>query len=282
MNLFKKVWAQFVLLLLWLWAILPKALDWIGRTTLPDDWGQLMDERLPAVLQWLFSTPWWVPAALATLLTGWLIWASWPRRDEPTISAAQEQAPAEHDESPTDANQEDKPNEYAGHPFKSDGLYVGTMRVSLGMLDQRQVEISMTCFNGTGHAIIVRKVSGNIRVVATKDKKQLEEQELPAALVSDRFDMTKPIGSYAEFTISLEQPVTKKIADILAELDGSHSASFYLENLNVMVSPVLFPEKLFRLPQWDGVRLSRNGEQPHWGRIHTMKTRITTIGVSVS
>lgn len=41
-----------------------------------------MDEKLPAVLSWLFTTPWWVPAVLATTLTAWLVWPArlpWPK-----------------------------------------------------------------------------------------------------------------------------------------------------------------------------------------------------------
>lgn len=39
-----------------------------------------MTERLPAALDWLFSTPGWVPGILATVLTLWLMWISWPRQ----------------------------------------------------------------------------------------------------------------------------------------------------------------------------------------------------------
>ena len=67
-------WALNVLLLLWV--ILPKAIDWVGRSTLPDDWEQLMTEKLPKWADWLFSTPWYVPALLATGLTIWLMWVS--------------------------------------------------------------------------------------------------------------------------------------------------------------------------------------------------------------
>ncbi len=84
MDSLKKVGGWAVALLLWLWAVLPKALDWVGRTTLPDDWEQLMAERLPAWTAWLFSTPWWVPALLAATLTFWMIWISRPRAQAET------------------------------------------------------------------------------------------------------------------------------------------------------------------------------------------------------
>lgn len=40
-----------------------------------------MDESLPAVLGWLFTTPSWVPAILATALTAWLIWITRPTNE---------------------------------------------------------------------------------------------------------------------------------------------------------------------------------------------------------
>lgn len=43
-----------------------------------DDFDQLL-ERLPKWADWLFSTPWPVPAVLAALLTAFLVWLSWPR-----------------------------------------------------------------------------------------------------------------------------------------------------------------------------------------------------------
>lgn len=63
---------------LWLWAVVPKALDWVGRSTLPDDWRQLMDDRLPAWAGWLFSTPSWAPVVLAAIATGWLMYITRP------------------------------------------------------------------------------------------------------------------------------------------------------------------------------------------------------------
>lgn len=50
-------------------------LDLIGYTTAPDDFA-LFRQRLPNVLEWLFSTPWWVPSLLMAglvALAAWLI-----------------------------------------------------------------------------------------------------------------------------------------------------------------------------------------------------------------
>src|SRR5947207_1636193 len=64
------------------WAILIWVSNWIGRSTVVDDYNQLV-ERLPAIVAWLLSTPWWVPAMLASILTVFLVWLSWPRSSEP-------------------------------------------------------------------------------------------------------------------------------------------------------------------------------------------------------
>lgn len=60
------------------WAGVKGAVALIGASTVGDDFNQLL-ERLPKWAEWLFSTPWWVPAGLATSLTFFLIWLSWPR-----------------------------------------------------------------------------------------------------------------------------------------------------------------------------------------------------------
>lgn len=70
------------------WAVVKVFIDWIGRSTLPEDWSELVTEKLPSWAAWLFSTPSWVPALLAATLTGFLIYISWPRK--PTTSSSNE------------------------------------------------------------------------------------------------------------------------------------------------------------------------------------------------
>ena len=65
-------------ILLWTWLATKVAVTLIGASTVGDDFNQLV-ERLPKWAEWLFSTPWWVPTILATVLTCFLIWLSWPR-----------------------------------------------------------------------------------------------------------------------------------------------------------------------------------------------------------
>jgi hypothetical protein len=81
MTLFQRGMARaatiVVAILFWVWLATKGAVTLIGATTVADDYNQFI-ERLPAISQWLFSTPWWVPAILASLLTGFLVWLSWP------------------------------------------------------------------------------------------------------------------------------------------------------------------------------------------------------------
>jgi hypothetical protein len=105
MRLFKRIIGFFAAILLWLWALLPKGIDLVGRTTLPDDWRQLMDEKLPVAFQWLFSTPYWVPAVLALALTIWIMWPSksW-NASRPTTSD-------DRPEDPSSSPEEHRPRE---------------------------------------------------------------------------------------------------------------------------------------------------------------------------
>lgn len=63
----------------WTWAALNFTLNLVGKSTVVDDFNLLVG-RLPDIVRWLYSTPWWVPAILAAILTAFLIWLSWPRQ----------------------------------------------------------------------------------------------------------------------------------------------------------------------------------------------------------
>jgi hypothetical protein len=62
----------------WAWAAITFTLDWVGRSTVIDDFSALQ-ERLPAILQWVYAnTPWWTPTALGASAIAFLVWLSWP------------------------------------------------------------------------------------------------------------------------------------------------------------------------------------------------------------
>lgn len=67
--------------ILWLWVILQNFLFLLGITKADEDFLSLVS-RLPRWAEWLFSTSPWVPAFLATALTGFLVWLSWPHQSE--------------------------------------------------------------------------------------------------------------------------------------------------------------------------------------------------------
>lgn len=57
------------------------AVEIVGASTTPDDFA-LLKQRMPAMLNWLFSTPWWVPTILlfgASAAAAWLIWTGTKR-----------------------------------------------------------------------------------------------------------------------------------------------------------------------------------------------------------
>ncbi len=61
---------------LWSYALLRLFMDWVGRSTVVDDWKQLT-ESMPNLISWLLSTPSWVPAICAftfTLATIYFMW----------------------------------------------------------------------------------------------------------------------------------------------------------------------------------------------------------------
>lgn len=64
-------------IILWVCFVLKLIADWIGRTTVVDDFNQLV-ERMPIIVGWIVATPWWVPGGLAGVLTAFLMWAGWP------------------------------------------------------------------------------------------------------------------------------------------------------------------------------------------------------------
>lgn len=77
-QFFKKVIVQIGAVLFAALTAVKLAFDWVGRSTLVDDWDQLVNEKLPEFLSWLFQTPWWVPGLITALLCGWLMYVTRP------------------------------------------------------------------------------------------------------------------------------------------------------------------------------------------------------------
>ena len=60
-------------------------LDGLGYTTAPEDYVALQ-EKLPKVLDWLFSTPWYVPSLTMLAFTGLVIWICWPKTSKISVT----------------------------------------------------------------------------------------------------------------------------------------------------------------------------------------------------
>lgn len=78
-------------LVFWAWSLALGGVDWLGRIMLMHDYDQAL-QRLPKWAEWLFATPWWVPATLASALTLFFLWLSWPRMHLVSLSPGASQA----------------------------------------------------------------------------------------------------------------------------------------------------------------------------------------------
>jgi hypothetical protein len=78
MKRFRSILGAVFTALLWIYAILRAALDWMGRGELFDD-PQKAKDLVVRGINWLFSTPWWVASLLALIATLFLFW---PRVEE--------------------------------------------------------------------------------------------------------------------------------------------------------------------------------------------------------
>lgn len=77
MQLLKIIGGVAVTIILIVLGLVRLAFEVIGASTAPDDFQQLQD-RMPKIMAWLFTTPWPVPTLLFVVLTalaGWLLWS---------------------------------------------------------------------------------------------------------------------------------------------------------------------------------------------------------------
>lgn len=59
-------------LISWTWATVTFVFDWIGRSTVGDDYNQAL-LRLPGLVKWITTLPWYVPITLAVALSAALV-----------------------------------------------------------------------------------------------------------------------------------------------------------------------------------------------------------------
>lgn len=261
------------------WAILDRLLDLVGKTTLPDDWRQLMDERLPAWFGWLFSTPWWVPATLAVAAFAWMIWITVPRGKEQadadllkqqrlmrkeqrlnrTDSDAFRQSEATRS-GKTAISGDDREPQY----FEARGLFVGQMSVAVDKLEQHGIiTITAHCFNATNHPVALRNVSGVVSATA-KDSGSFGKLEPPS--VSSRWEV-HDISYLSLFILGLEQQLSSELAERVHTMGDGDWVSLNFSDLKILFESKNDPKQVATLPIWDGVTIMRTMRRVHCGRV---------------
>ncbi|WAJ27916.1 hypothetical protein [Antarcticirhabdus aurantiaca] len=137
-----------------------------------------------------------------------------------------------------------------------DRLHVGLVRVDTrDLLDRRELEFYIHSFNGSGASILVREVTGRIEVNVGSNPTKLTTTIMSAWLV-DNPSLNK-IEPYKAFYLSARCRVGEDIVAAFEELHGDNSISFILEELDISVQSIRFPDQKVRLPLWDGVTVSR-------------------------
>jgi hypothetical protein len=232
-------------------------LDIIGYSTLPDD-TKVAADRLDAFFMWLLGLPWWATLGFALASTMWLMWVSWPRSTQRVAAELAFSGQTER-AGETDAGEAPPGLVFpASSSFEEKGLYVGSIAVSTGKLaEERVIEITARCFNGTGSPIFVHRAEGAITAKEGRGGSAHDVGELPVPWLKDEPN-TDNIAAFSEFPVVLEQRVPGEIARRILDMDSTYSISFDLGALRIRVGSTLSRDHLVDLPLWDGVSISRN------------------------
>jgi hypothetical protein len=229
-------------------------------------------------LAWLFTTPWWVPAALATMLTFFLIWLSWPPRQAETKSIEPLTAPdgaIEGGDVPRfEGIVSDPP------PFDPKRLWVGAMGVDTSKLEGELIlEIWANCFNGTGHPIFIHRVRGVIAASEKSDGTATQLGDLPPPVLGDNkhYERVEP---YHDIHVRFEQRVSMEIANKILEVSEKANVSLDLERLEIIVCSHNDPKQTARMPVWDAIRLHRSSGDIRANKIHVLRVK-EAIGITV-
>ena len=267
----KKIAGWLIAAVLWLWSMLPKIIDWIGKTTLPDDWKQLMSEKLPSWAAWLFSTPWWVPALLALTLTIWMIWISWPRQG-PHVPP---DADVKHD-----TPKAIKKHELLPAPdvttFGEKGIYIGRIFVETDKLKDDLVMLFVTVgFNASGYAFKIESVEGCVSFVSKLVDGSTEKTDLPTPRFAAERGPAGKIPNLTEFMYIFEQGVPKALASEIIESATKKHAEFHFDKLKVTVAA---DSTRLTIPLWEAVTIRKPWEQFSTGRIVFARMKLVEFG----
>lgn len=88
----RRFWAKLIAavvdLLLWVWAAVRLIMDWVGRSTFFED-ADSAEGKAVSAFNWLLTTPWYVPAGLASVLTAATIVLLWRSHDRLEVAASE-------------------------------------------------------------------------------------------------------------------------------------------------------------------------------------------------
>ncbi|HEY4846629.1 MAG TPA: hypothetical protein VIH87_02260 [Methylocella sp.] len=133
------------------------------------------------------------------------------------------------------------------------GLYVGEIYFDLSRLDgDRYIEIAIRVFNCTGSIITMSGLKGSISFGAIGGAPSIEEVSLPPPTI--RADTDKTIHPSREWFVILAQHVPAATADTISSLlSEKRRVKFDLDALDILVCLADQPDKIERLPLWNGL-----------------------------
>ncbi len=248
-NTIARIGALIGAIFFWTWLVVQGVVNWIGRSTVVDDFNLLV-ERLPGVVGWLYTTPWWVPAGLGSLLTGFLIWLAWPTRPDELVKKGLLALPMES--RPTQSAPRGV-EELPPLPEFPNSMLVADLEMNLGRVGQPApwLDFHGVGFNGSRHRLIILSVAGRVRVDGAEFP---QEPTLFAAPLA--------VEPYSLFSFTMNLALNDKGAQFLMGHPGTYSVGFLGTRLifqrDAQVgNPEALPRYEYRLPS--GVSFTRSG-----------------------
>ena len=148
------------------------------------------------------------------------------------------------------------------------GLYIGNIIASAGSLrDDHRLELAIIGFNGSGEAISISDIAGQIRA-GDGNIRDMDPLDIPAMRSSVRAE------SGGEFVLVLHQHLTPSQAkEFLVALENER-LQLDLRSLHITVACVSDISRSTRLPLWDAVALRRRDD--------IVSNRVTIMGIQAA
>lgn len=135
------------------------------------------------------------------------------------------------------------------------GLYIGYIIASAsGLANNRRLDFAIVGYNGTTETIRIADVNGRIRA-------GVGNMQGYANLATPLFQAVLNAPPHTEFVLEMRQDVSAEQAqEYLEALDRQEHVGLDLRELNIIVASTVTPEKIARLPLWDGINLRRRDD----------------------